>query len=209
MVNIASRDFNKELGSYIDKKRSRARGPGGLVFKIPFRTSRREEVVPDMGPAEVHVEYKKPGRLTRLFSFRRKLIKETSDSEDLSPQDMAKLRAMEDDIEETEKEIVEKEEEIKEIREEEEELVEKRESQLGKFFGNINIFKRRRMDTVEVETDVYQEAPVLDEEVVEVLKVMHKWIDQLTPSKKRSFKASNDFKKYKGVLEKYGLVKKK
>jgi len=208
VVKIATRDFNKELGSYIDKKRTRQRGSGGLVFKIPFKTTKRDEVVPDMGPTEVHVEYKKPSRLSRLFTFRRKLIKEAERSEDLSPQDMAKLRAMEDDVEDTEEEIVEKEEEIKEIREEEEELVEKRENMLKKFFGSINIFKRKRMETVEVDAE-YQEEPALDQDVVDVLKVTHKWIDQLSPAKKRSFKASNDFKKYKGVLEKYGLVKKK
>lgn len=154
------------------------------------------------------MEYKKPGKLARLFSFRRKLIKEAEQTEDLSPEEMAKLRAMEDDIEETEKEINEKEEDIREIREEEAELIDKREGKLKKFFSKINIFKRRPMETVELPAEEYEEESVLDEDVVEVLKVMHKWIEQLSPTKKRSFKASKDFQKYKEVLDKYGLIKK-
>lgn len=168
-----------------------------------------EEQVPDLEPTQVHVEYKEPSKLSRLFSFRRKLIKETSDTEDLSPKDMAKLRSMEDDIEQTENNIMEKEEEIREIEDEEAELVQRRESMLAKFFGSINIFKRRPMDTVEIPAEGYEDEPVLDQEVIDVLKVMHKWIDQLSPAKKRSFKASKDFQAYKAVLEKYGLIRKK
>ena len=157
----------------------------------------------------MHVEYKKPSKLGKLFSFRRKLIKEAAQEEDLSPEEMARLRGMEDEIEETEKEIIDKEEEIKGIRDEEAELIEEREGMLKKFFGKINIFKRTPMETVELPAEDYEQEPVLDEDVIEVLKIMHKWLEQLPPSKKRSFKASKDFQKYKEVLDKYGLIKKK
>ena len=122
---------------------------------------------------------------------------------------MAKLRAMEDEIEETEDDIMEKEEEIKEIRDEEAELIEEREGLLKRFFRKINVFKRRPMETVEIPAEEIEEESVLDEDVIDVLKVMHKWLEQLTPSKRRSFKASKDFQMYKAVLEKYGLIKNK
>ncbi|HHE36397.1 MAG TPA: hypothetical protein ENL16_01115 [Candidatus Woesearchaeota archaeon] len=210
MVKIARKDFCKELDAYIEKRRAREKGHRrGFSLRIALGSKKKAEEIPDIEPTQVHVEYKQPGFLSRLFSFRRGLIKEATQSEDLTPEEMARLRAMEDDIEETEKEIVEKEEEIREIKEEEAELVEKRESLLKTFFNTINIFKRKPMKTVEVIEEEVVEEPALDEDVVEVLKIVHKWLEQLSPAKKRSFKASKDFQKYKSVLEKYGLIKEK
>lgn len=198
------------MGNYLEKRRAKYSSPEkGFRFKLPFEKKRRvEEVVPDIGPTEVHVEYKEPGFLKRLFTFRRNMIREVSQSEELTPEEMAKLRGMEDDIEDTEKEIVEKEEEMKEIKNEETELIERREGLLTNFFGKINIFKRRPMETVEIPTEGYDE-PALDQDLINVFKITHKWIDQLTPAKKRSFKASNDFQIYKEALQKYGLIKKR
>ncbi|HJX05320.1 MAG TPA: hypothetical protein VJ461_01275 [Candidatus Nanoarchaeia archaeon] len=181
----------------------------GFRIKFSAPEKKKYEQVPDMAPGEVRVEYNQPSFLGRLFSFRRGLIKETEKTEDLSPEDMAKLRSMEDDIEATEEKIVEKEEEVKEIKEEEEALIEKREGLLTKFFGRINVFKRRPMEAAEVSVDEMEKEPSIDPEVVEVIKIMHKWLNELPPGKKRSFKASSDFQKYKEILEKHGLVKKK
>jgi len=209
VVKIAKKDFHKDLGSYIEKRRSREREAGkGIRVRIPLRKRRYDEEIPDISPTEVHVEYKKPGFLKRLFTFRKGLIDEAERTEDLTPEEMAKLKSMEDDIEETEKEIIEAEEEIGELKDEEAELIERREGLLTKFFGKLNVFKRKPMDTVMINAENYEE-PALDEDVVEVLKITHKWIEQLTPAKKRSFKASKDFQKYKDILDKYGLIKKK
>ncbi|MBN2459327.1 hypothetical protein JXB28_03505 [Candidatus Woesearchaeota archaeon] len=206
MVKIADKDFNKELMGYIGKRRSMEK----KGFRIRFPSQRKVETVPDVEPGEVKVEYKQPGFLGKLFSFRRGMIKEAERSEDLSPEDMAKLRAMEDDIEETEHKIMEKEEEVREIKQEEEELVQKRESMLTSFFSKINVFKRRRMDDeTEVPEDEIENVPALDPDVINVLKSMHKWLNELPPAKKRDFKNSSDFKDYKAVLEKYELVRKK
>jgi len=211
VIKIVRKDFNKELRAYIEKRRAREQSPRPRVsFRIPLRTMKRvEEKIPDISPTEVHVEYKQPSFLSRLFSFRKGLIREASQSEDLTPEEMAKLRAMEDEIEETEKEIMEKEEEIREVKGEETELIERREGLLTKFFNKINIFKRKPMKTVEVTEEELIEEHALDEDVIEVLKIIHKWLEQLSPAKKRSFKASKDFQKYKSVLEKYGLIRKK
>jgi len=207
VVKIAEKDFNRELMGYIGKRRSMEK----KGFRIKFLSQKKKaELVPEVGPGEVKVEYKQPGFLGKLFSFRRGMIKEAEHTEDLSPEDMAKLRAMEDDIEDTEQKIMEKEEEAKEIKQEEEELIEKRESMLTGFFSKINVFKRKRIDdAVDTPEEEIEDVPVLDQDVIEVLKNMHTWLNELPPGKKREFKASNDFKNYKGVLEKYGLVRKK
>jgi len=206
VVKIAAKDFNKEIGSYIGKRRSRA-GLFGWKKKQPGVKPKHKKT--KVGP-DVQVEYKQPGLLSKLFSFRRGLIKETEQTEELSPEEMAKLKGMEDEIEETEEKIAKKEEEAQEIKKEEEVLVEKRENLLTKFFGKINIFNRRKMEPAEASAQEYvEEVPVVPEDIIEVIKISHKWIGELTPGKKRSFKASNDFQKYKEVLEKYGLAKKK
>jgi hypothetical protein len=206
VVKIGDKDFNRELMGYIGKRRSLEK----KGFRIKFPSQKKVEPVPEVGPGEVKVEYKQPGFLGKLFSFRRGMIKEAERSEDLSPEEMAKLRSMEDDIEDTEHKIMEKEEEVKEIRQEEEELVQKRENMLTGFFSKINVFKRKRMDdTADVPEEEIEDVPTLDPDVIDVLKSMHAWLNELPPAKKRDFKAGSDFKKYKEVLEKYGLVRKK
>jgi hypothetical protein len=95
VVKIAEKDFNRELMGYIGKRRSMEK----KGFRIKFLSQKKKaELVPEVGPGEVKVEYKQPGFLGKLFSFRRGMIKEAEHTEDLSPEDMAKLRAMEDDI---------------------------------------------------------------------------------------------------------------
>jgi len=208
VVKIASKEFNKELAGYIGKKRVR-KGLFGFVSKPGYQKPKSEKKASDMASG-VEVEYKKPGLLSKLFSFRRGLIKEAEKTEDLSPEEMAKLKGMEDEIEETEEKIMEKEEEVKDIKQEEEGLVEKRESMLTKFFSKVNFLKSKRMEPDRPESEESEdEEPVLDQDVIEVIKIGHRWLNELPPGKKRSFKASDDFQKYKAVLEKYGLVKEK
>jgi hypothetical protein len=207
VVKIASKEFNKELSGYIGKKRAR-KGFFGFGSKLSYQKPKAAKNVSEAASG-VEVEYKKPGLLSKLFSFRRGLIKEAEKSEDLSPEEMARLKGMEDDIEETEKEIIEKEEEVKEIKQEEEVLVERRESMLTKFFDKVNFLKRKPMKEESQPEEYERDEPVLDQDVIEVIKIGHRWLNELPPGKKRSFKASDDFQKYKEVLEKYGLVKEK
>jgi len=208
VVKIASKEFNKELSGYIGKKRVR-KGLFGFGSKLGYQKPKSEKKVSDVAKG-VEVEYKKPGLLSKLFSFRRGLIKDAEKSEDLTPEEMARLKGIEDDIEETEQEIIEKEEEVKEIKKEEENLVEKRENMLTKFFSKVNFLKSKRMEADQPEPEERDdEEPVLDQEVIEVIKIGHKWLNELPPGAKRRFKTSDDFQKYKEVLEKYGLVKEK
>jgi hypothetical protein len=204
--NIASNDFNKELKGYIGKRRSQARK--GFKFKFPSIEKKKSEQVQSADDGELRAK-SKPRGIGNVFSFRKKAINEAVDSENLTPEEMAKLRAMEDDVEETEKEIVENEKEVKELKHEEADLEAKREGMLGSIFSKINVFKKRQVYTIEVPDEELEKEPVLDREVVQVLKMMHKWLEELPDSKKRAFRQSPDFQKYKAVLEKYGLVKKK
>ena len=205
MVKIASKELNKELMTYIGKKRVRK----GLFGSVKIHYEKPKPV--EKTPAGVEVEYKQQGLLSKLFSFRRGLIKEAEKSEDLSPEEMAKLKGMEDEIEDTEQEIIEKEAEAQGIKKEEETLVEKRENMLTNFFDKINVFKRRPMEEGDVKVEEYEkkEEEVIPQDVIELIKITHKWLGELTPGKKRSFKASDDFQQYKKVLEKYGLAKEK
>jgi len=56
--------------------------------------------------------------------------------------------------------------------------------------------------------EVVEAAPVLDEDVKEVLKITFKWLKQMDPELIEEIKASEDFEKYKKLLDKYGLIKK-
>jgi hypothetical protein len=203
-----SKEFNKELMGYIGKKRVK-RGLFGLGPKPGYQKPKSEKKASEVAKG-VEVEYKKPGLMSKLFSFRRGLIKDAEKTEDLSPEEMAKLRGMEDEIEETEEKIMEKEEDVKEIKQEENELVEKRENMLTKFFSKVNFLKSKRMEPDQAEPEEREdEEPVLDQDVIEVIKIGHRWLNELPPGAKRRFKSSDDFQKYKEVLEKYGLVKEK
>lgn len=210
VVIIAKKDFNKEMGLYISKRREKTDKPKMSIKLNLDWLKGEEEKVPEIKKGQVHVEYKRPGRFDKIFSFRRKIIKEANYDEDLSPEEMAKLRMMEDDIEDTEKAISKDEKKIGQIRKEEQALVEKREGMLKKLFGKLHISRKRMEDDIdeeEVMKVVEEKTPKLDEDVKEAFKVIHKWIEQLSPAKKRSFKASKDFQAYKNVLQKYGLIK--
>jgi hypothetical protein len=208
VVKIASKDFNKELSGYIGKRRVKP-WPFGRKTGIKKAQPKPAKQQLGEGVSEVEIESKQPGMLSRVFSFRRGLIKEAEKTEDLSPEEMAKLKGMEDDIEDTEEKIAEKEEEMIEMKQEEEVLVEKRENMVSKFMSRINFLKKKQMEAEEQPAGTEKEEPVLEEDVIEVIKIAHKWLGELTPGKKRGFKESEDFKKYKAVLQKYGIAKEK
>ncbi|MFH1649190.1 MAG: hypothetical protein ABIA93_01435 [Candidatus Woesearchaeota archaeon] len=73
------------------------------------------------------------------------------------------------------------------------------------FFDKLGEMFRTKDEEIPVVEIPQQE---VDEDLKVLLKQMLVWLDQLSPAKKRMFKASEDFKLYKKVLEKYELVKK-
>lgn len=73
----------------------------------------------------------------------------------------------------------------------------------------VGIMKWFNKKEDEEEYDVVETAaPVLDEDVKEVLKITFKWLKQMDPDLIDEIKASEDFEKYKKLLDKYGLIKK-
>ena len=65
------------------------------------------------------------------------------------------------------------------------------------------------------EEDVYAEEEVSTqnnseevEDLKEVIKILHRWIEQLPGDKINRFKRSDDFQKYKELLDKHGMIKK-
>lgn len=199
MVIIGQKSFNDEMEKYLEGLRKKS-GDSGSKFKL-FKGYVDEEV-PDMNDKEVHVEYKEPSFFRKLFRIKRKERIEDS-SEDLSPEEMDKLESMEDEVEA----IEEKEDELEEM---EEELEERRESILQKIMFSLKLAKRKHDHELEEDFEEREEqVHELEEDVKNVLKIAHSWLEKLPPRAKKEFKTSNDFEKYKGILEKYGLVKPK
>ncbi len=200
MVIINQKAFNDDMDQYISKLRKKS--PLALINKIPFLKTTNEEV-PEMLEGEIHIEYKEPSFIKKVLSWRRKL-KLGSLKDDLSDKEKDQLEEIEGEIEAIEQE----EEQLEEM---EEELEEKRESLLSLLFRKINIFKKTRREEEYLEEDFEEQTIQLDfdEDVKEVLKIVHTWIEKLSPKKKKEFKDSKDFEKYKDILLKYGLVKEK
>ena len=70
--------------------------------------------------------------------------------------------------------------------------------------GIMKWFGRKEEDDYEV----VEAGPVLDEDVKEVLKITFQWLKQMDPELIEEIKQSEDFEKYKKLLDKYGLIKK-
>lgn len=60
----------------------------------------------------------------------------------------------------------------------------------------------------EEDYEVVETAPALDEDVKEVLKITFKWLKAMDSELIEEIKGSEDFEKYKKLLDKYGLIKK-
>ncbi|MFH2020351.1 MAG: hypothetical protein ABIJ34_02990 [archaeon] len=53
-----------------------------------------------------------------------------------------------------------------------------------------------------------QTQKTLPDDLLEALKIQNKWLKQLPSPVIREFKGSDDFKRYKEILDKYGVLKK-
>lgn len=114
-----------------------------------------------------------------------------------------------DDIEEDDEDYTEEETEIEAIDELEDELEERREGVLRRFFKKLRLAGRKSP----VEED-FDEDEVLEEDdgadlddIREVIKITHSWLEELPPETLNRFKRSEDFVKYKEVLKKLKMIK--
>ena len=104
---------------------------------------------------------------------------------------------------EQEEELEEIEEEIEEVEREEDELEEQRETLIERF---LNKLRRKKPSYDEyLEEEIEKELP---EDIKEIIRILHSWIQKLPPKKLQEFKASPDFQVYKEVLEKHNLIRK-
>lgn len=104
-------------------------------------------------------------------------------------------------------EVEEIEEEIEDIDEMEDELETEKESlfyKLRRMFGGKA--KEELYEEAEIQA-AEQEQAILDEEVRETIKILHRWLEQLPPEKLEQFKRSSDFARYKELLRKFGMIK--
>ena len=154
--------------------------------------------------------YMKDRKTRRLDLFKWARPKPKPQSDDLTPEEKAKLGAVEEEIETIEEAEQVAPPEIKE------ELEEAHESALQRFFGMFRFYKRRH--ELEDEADMIiaaEETPQTAkpnpqdiEEIREVLRITHRWLGKLNKRFVDDFQASPDYEKYKAALVKYGLAKK-
>ena len=57
--------------------------------------------------------------------------------------------------------------------------------------------------------DVYENQGAVDDDVKEMLRICVHWVNMLPSDKIQDIKRSDDFVKFKKLLDKYGLLKKK
>lgn len=168
---------------YIDTvKKQKKKAPAA---KVPDSVS-EEEIFVEYDDARPSMGFS--SWLSGLFSSR---LEDEKVPEDLPETEAKVLEDMEEDIEELDAEI--------------EELEEERESLWSRFLRSM---RSSRRSEGEIKDDLLDEVvPVMDEEMKETLKLLHKWLEKLPPSDMNAFKRSDDFQRYKSMLEKYGLVK--
>lgn len=210
-ISRKQRDFNDDMGVYLDNLHSRPDSESSSFFKkvdllIPIKkvfNPNFDRGVPKLSNAiesTVYDEDKKPSFFSRIFE----VFNSNSD-----------LKSLEDDLEElpedVREEVYEIEDELDDVETEVEELEEKRENLIKRFFS---IFRSSRSDFPDEEIDFEHSeavelnpAEVLKTETRQTLKIIHKWISRLPPEQIDAFKRSPDFNRYKDLLEKYNLLK--
>ncbi len=157
---------------------------------------KRKKAKAQVSEEEIYVEYDEPSPFMAWFNnFFRSSPRQTQEidvEEDLPPEKVAELTEME--------------EEIEDVHEDVDDLEDRRESLLQRFLKSMRQGRSGRAD--EYEEYEADGIPVVDEEVKEVLKLLHIWLERLPNHELRSFKVSDDFVKYKAMLEKYELIRK-
>jgi len=182
VVLIGQRDFNAEMARYLNKR---------VDYSVPKkRIKLKETPMPAVDREdEITIESDRESFWSKLFgAFRR-------GNEDYGDIDMVNREAKpkEESLEKMEDEYVE-------LDAVEDKIEARKERVLSRLFARINFLKRRDLEPED-------QAPGVDEEVKQVLKITHKWLLKLPPEELAQFKASSDFELYKAILGKYRLIK--
>lgn len=180
MIKIADEDFNKDMDSYIQKKRN-----GITNFSIPkskvFANEKIESAKKSLGLFNVFRR-----RMPSDEEFEQKIKKMEKNQE---------LETMEDNIEE--------------IQEEEDEMEEKREGIVKRF---LKLLRKPVKDNYSDEEEIVHAAEMNKadkdiEQLKNVIKITHKWLERLPPEQLNAFKRSEDFQRYKDALKQLELIK--
>lgn len=193
---IIAKNFNDDMDNYLDRLYGKKERYIDTVKKQKKKAP-VEKVPVDVSEEEVFVEYDdaRPSLgftswLSGLFARR---MPDERVPEDLPETEAKVLEDMEGEIEEIDNEIGVLEDE--------------RESLWTRFLKRMRFDRRSEGD---IKDDLLDEVvPVMDEEMKETLKLLHAWLERLSPAEMNAFRRSDDFQKYKAMLEKYGLVKTK
>jgi hypothetical protein len=191
--------INKDLDKYLSNRRAKE---GKSFFSKPLiriEKTKPDEVPQDLETDKVRViDDQEPGFWQRLFNREEEIIEE-----ELNDEELARLEAMEVEIEKVER----AEQAHPEVAEELEEV---RESLLERFFSlfrgyqNKHALERKAQQLQYIEDEV---VPKIDEDVKRVLKIIHKWLAKMPKRARDDFKKSKDFEEYRSLLEKYGVAK--
>ena len=212
-VVMIAKSFNEDMDEYLARiygkkersnevKQQPSRKSKPKSKPKPKKQKEPEKVPDEVKEDEVFVEYDdaKPG--ANVFDWLADAFSGKSRKEEVPddlPQNEAKvLEDMEHEVEETDEQI--------------QDLEKKRDSLWTRFLKSMRSSRGSSEDEEESGEDSREqsgEASVAhaDEDVKEVLKLVHGWLEQLPHGKLNEFKQSDDFRKYKAVLEKYGLIK--
>ncbi len=188
MVIIADPGLNRELDKYISSRRE-PEGLFGFLSAKPKQKPKAEQVEVQEGP----------GFWERLFGKKEPELV----SEDLTPEEKARLRAMQEEmamVAQAEAQHPEAAPELEEVRA----------SLWERFTGMFRSYERRhRLEEKALDLETYERDVLHDEEEVrKTLKTIHKWLERLPMEEKQAFRRSPDFQEYKTLLEKYGVAKK-
>ncbi len=212
MITRKQKDFNMEMGSYLDNRTGDGSDSSNSFFKkvdalIPrFKRDVDSSVPEDVDVTESTVYERKRTRsfFSILFGSSNKSYSEDNIDEDEI------LEEIKEEIDQTEHQLEDMEEEVEEIEDRQEGII-------RRFFALLRFNRYRQKEDdygEEVPQDMVDKAMGKDREREEleaetraVLKLTHTWISKLSPEQIDSFKRSSDFARYKELLKVYGLIK--
>lgn len=181
MVKIANEDFNKDMDSYIQRKR---KGITNFSKPKPSRIFVNEKAENTKKSPSLFNAFRRRIPSDEEFEQRIKKIKRNQDLESL-------------------------EENIEEIQEKEDEMEEKREGIVKRF---LKLLRRPVKDNYSDEEEIVHASEMNKAEkdidqLKNVVKITHKWLERLPPEELNAFKKSEDFQKYKDALKQLKLIK--
>jgi hypothetical protein len=83
---------------------------------------------------------------------------------------------------------------------------------LDRLYSILGLVEEPFEEIEEFDPEMYAEEEsdrvVYEEDVKELMQICHRWIDELPPETKKAFKESDDFERYRELLDKLELLKK-